>query len=90
MQPKQLGEFLGEVIVQLENGGLHSMVGKYQRDGILWQNEHLNKVTTKYVRENTAVKGRPNLTAGSFCQWANECLLNTHNPGTWLPTTHQC
>ena len=27
------------------------------------------------MRENTVVKGRPNLTAGSFCCWVNEDLL---------------
>ena len=54
-----------------------TMQGKYQRDGVLWHNEELNKIATRYVRENTVVKGRPNLTAGSFCQWVNECLLTT-------------
>ena len=34
-------------------------------------------MATRYIRENTVVKGRPNLTAGSFCQWVNECLLTT-------------
>ena len=50
---------------------------KYQRDGVLWHNDDLNKRALKYVRENTVVKGKPNLTAGSFCQWINECLLVT-------------
>ena len=54
-----------------------TMQGKYQRDGVLWNNEELNEIATRYVRENTVVKGRPNLTAGSFCQWVNECLLTT-------------
>ena len=53
------------------------MQGKYQRDGVLWHSEELNKIATRYVRENTLVKGRPNLTAGSFSQWVNECLLTT-------------
>ncbi len=47
-----------------------SLQGKYQREGVLWQNEELNKIATKYVRENTVVKGRPNMTAISFCQWS--------------------
>ena len=60
-----------------------TLQGKYQRDGVLWQNEYLNKKATKYVRENTVVKGKPNLTAGSFCKWVNECLLEmtTLEPG---------
>ena len=28
-----------------------------------------------YVRENAAPRGRPNLTAGAFCQWVNNELL---------------
>ena len=43
-----------------------TLQGKYQRDGVLWQNEDLNKMATRYIRENTVVKGRPNLTAGSW------------------------
>ena len=54
-----------------------TLQGKYQRDGVLWQNENLNKRAVKYVRENTVVRGKPNLTASSFCQWVNECLLET-------------
>ena len=54
-----------------------TMQGKYKRDGVLWHSEELNKIATRYVRENTVVKGRPILTAGSFCQWVNECLLTT-------------
>ena len=44
---------------------------------MLWHSEELNKIATRYVRENTVVKRRPNRTAGSFCQWLNECLLTT-------------
>ena len=29
----------------------------------------------KYIRLNNDVKGRPNLTVGSFCQWVNNKLL---------------
>ena len=60
-----------------------TLQGKYQRDGVLWQSEDLNKQAAKYVRQNTVVKGKPNLTAGSFCQWINECLLvmQTLEPG---------
>ena len=62
-----------------------TLQGKYQRDGILWQNEDLNKRAVKYVRENAVVKGKPNLTAGSFCQWINECLLVNQT----VSTAHQ-
>ncbi len=54
-----------------------TLQGKYQRDGVLWHNEELNKIATKYVRENTVVKGRPNMTAASFCHWVNGHLLAT-------------
>lgn len=40
--------------------------GNYQRSGVLWHNEHLNKKAAKYIRENATVKGKPNLTACSF------------------------
>ncbi len=52
-----------------------NMQGRYQCRGLLWSNEDLNMKATKYVRENASVKGQPNMTAGSFCQWVNECLL---------------
>ena len=48
-----------------------TLQGKYQREGVLWHNEELNEIATKYVRENTVVKGRPNMTAASFCHWVN-------------------
>ena len=54
---------------------LDSKQGTYQRTGILWSNESLNKKVTQYVRENASVKGRPNLTKHSLCQWINEDLL---------------
>ncbi len=58
---------------------LLTLQGKYQRDGVLWHNEELNKIATKYmyVRENTVVKGKPNMTAVSFCHWVNGHLLAT-------------
>ena len=60
-----------------DNGGevAESRQGGYQRSGILWTNEELNRKAAKFIRENAAVKGRPNLTAGMFCQWVNEDLL---------------
>ena len=60
----------------MENGEIpENKQGRYQRRGILWSSESLNKEATKYVRENANMKGQPNLTAGSFCSWVNEYLL---------------
>ena len=63
----------------LENDGKipESKQGHYQCSGVLWQNEHLNKKASKYVRENATVKGKSNLTAYFFCEWVNEELLVT-------------
>ena len=59
-----------------ENGSIpDSKQGRYQRTGILWSCEDLNKKAYQYVRENANVKGRPNLTKYSFCRWVNEDLL---------------
>lgn len=57
--------------------------GKYQRSGILWSNESLNKKAIKYIRLNNNVKGKPNLTVHSFCEYINEDLLQneTLEPG---------
>ena len=55
-----------------------TLQGKYQQEGVLWKNEELNRIATNYIRENNVSKGRPNLTASSFCQWVNDCLLPTH------------
>ena len=52
-----------------------SLQGKYQREGVLWQNEELNRLATNYVRENAVTKGKPNLTNSMFCKWVNEVLL---------------
>lgn len=61
----------------IENSGSFpdSQQGKYRREGVLWQNEELNEAATDYVRANAVVKGKPNLTAVSFCCWVNESLL---------------
>ncbi len=34
-----------------------SQQGKYQRQGVFWQNEDLNKSASKFVRENACLKG---------------------------------
>ena len=56
---------------------------------MLWKNEELNRIVTNYVRENNVVKCKPNLTASSFCQWVNDCLLPTHvlEPGYLRPVS---
>lgn len=54
---------------------LDNKQGTYQRKGLLWSSEELNKKASKFVRENVNIKGQPNLTSGSFCSWINECLL---------------
>ena len=61
----------------IDNDGVlpESQQGRYQRSGVLWHNEELNKKAAEYVRENAAVKGRPILTTVDFCKWVNECLL---------------
>ena len=51
------------------------MQGQYQRSGVVWKNEELNKKATKYVWNNNDVKGRANLTVSSFCGWINDELL---------------
>ena len=60
-----------------------SKQGQYQRTGVLWKNEDLNKKASRYIRDNAAVKGKPNLTAGKFCEWVNDDLLpnETLEPG---------
>ena len=46
-----------------------SRQGQYQRSGVLWKDEELNRKASEYIRANTVVKGRPNLTIASFCQF---------------------
>ena len=65
-------------IFVINNGSFpDSLQGKYQREGVLWQNEELNCLATNYmyVRENAFAKGKPNLTNSMFCKWVNEVLL---------------
>ena len=52
-----------------------SKQGRFQRSGVLWSNEDLNKKVTEYVRINGAVKGTPNMTTREFCKWVNKSLL---------------
>ena len=54
----------------IDNDGVlpESQQGKYQRSGVLWQNEELNEKAREYVRADAVVKGRPNLTSVDFCK----------------------
>ena len=77
----------------LENGNLffrnndgeipESRQGKYQRSGVIWACEYLNRKATKFICSNSNVRGRPNLTVGMFCEWVNNELLpnETLEPG---------
>lgn len=60
-----------------------SKQGHYQRSGVLWNSESLNKKARRYISCNAHVKGRSNLTSGLFCQWVNDELLpnETLEPG---------
>ena len=55
-----------------------TMQGRYQRTGVLWHNEELNELATRYVRENRVIKGKPNLNLQSFTAWVNSVLLPNH------------
>ena len=61
----------------IDNDGVlpESEQGRYQRSGVLWQNEELNKKAVEYVRDNVSVKGHPYLTTVTFCKWVNECFI---------------
>ena len=56
----------------VSNGGefSDSQQGHYVRNNTLMSEELCDRVR-EYVRENAAPRGRPNLTAGAFCQWVN-------------------
>ena len=42
---------------------------------MLWKDESFCKKASRFIWANVAIKGKPNLTVGSFCQWVNEELL---------------
>ena len=71
------------IFISNEGSFPESEQGKYQRSGVLWQNEDLNKKAREFVQTNASVKGKKNLTAVSFCSWVNEVLLvnNFLEPG---------
>ena len=41
---------------------------------MLWHNEELNKLAMRYVRENKAVKEKPNMRLQSFTNWVNQAF----------------
>ena len=45
---------------------------------MLWKDEELNRNARAYATENANPKGRPNMTALSFCAWVNDDLLPNH------------
>ena len=54
--------------------------GKYERHCV-HNDEHLNHTAAEWVRANAFVKGQPNMTAQSFCDWVNsELLISSHLP----------
>ena len=55
-----------------------TLQGRYQRKGVLWQNEELNKKASAFVRANAAKKGHPNMKIACFARWVNEDLLPNH------------
>ena len=69
----------------VSNNGVipESKQGRYQRSGVLWNNEELNKLAADYVQNNSSVKGKPNMTTFDFCKWVNKTLLpnSTLEPG---------
>ena len=44
---------------------------------------------TAFVRDNASLKGKPNLTAGAFCNWVNEVLLPSSVLEPGFPRTIQ-
>ena len=56
------------------------MQGKYERHCI-YHGEGLNHKAAEWVREHAFVKGQPNMTAQSFCDWTKNTLL----PSSHLP-----
>ena len=54
--------------------------GKYERHCV-YHDETLNLKAAEWVRENAFMKGKPNMTAQTFCDWINNSLLvSSHLP----------
>ena len=60
-----------------------SAQGNYERSGVLWSNEELNREAARFVRAQANVKGQPNMRVSDFCAWVNTDLLpnTTLEPG---------
>ena len=72
-----------------EAGALsESSRGKYQRP-LLWLDEDLNAKVRTYVRAYGCVKGKPNMTLHSFCDWVNTDQLPSSTLGPQFPR-HAC
>ena len=59
-----------------------STKGKYKRYIVIDDEEHCDKAL-KWIRENTTAKGKPNMTAATFCAWLESDLLSLvrqHHP----------
>ena len=52
--------------------------GKHERH-CLHNDENIRLEASMWVRENSCKKGDANMTAQSFCQWVNDCLLPSHD-----------
>ena len=51
----------------------------------MYLDEELNSKDRQWVRENACVKGRPNMTAQSFCQYANNNFLQSNHLPPYFP-----
>ena len=63
-----------------------SQQGKHERLLVL-SNENLRKDACEWVRENAFRKGKPNMTASSFCEYVNSTLLPGHHLPPHFPRT---
>ena len=56
--------------------------GKYKRYVVIEDEEYCDKAL-KWIRDNASAKGKPNMTAATFCTWLNHDLLplvRAHHP----------
>ena len=67
-----------------------TLQGRYQRTSVLWHNEEVNELASRYIRENRVVKGKPNLNLQSFTAWVNTVLLPNHALDPGFPRKISC
>ena len=61
--------------------------GKYEGHCV-HHDEAMNHKAAEWVREHAFVKGEPNMTAQSFCEWVNNDLIpSSHLPPHFPPST---